>query len=154
MRPWEIPSIFSVSKRPSVNFSDFPCVCGTLRQLSVRPQHWPSTFRVYKRPSVKLPCDRCSLRQLSVQLRDIPSNFRGSKEPSVNFRHLFIHLLELLSTFCTAAVHLANFRQISCICRSLHQFSVRPWDILSFSIKFPCNCGTIHQLSELPRDFP
>ena len=93
-RSRNVPLTFRATVGPSVPFSqlfvrswvfpstfvNFPCVRGTLCQLSAQP-------RIF--------------RQLSLHphnLRQLPSTFRGSTGPSINFRQLSVHRQYLPST--------------------------------------------------------
>ena len=120
-------------QRTSVSF---PCIRGSVHQLSVHPRDHLSTFRASVGPFV-------NKRQISVLPQDLPSTFRVSTGPSVNFPSGHGTFCQLLKTFLASVGPSVSF----------HQLSVHPWDLpltfhasTGFSVNFPCGCGSFHKL--------
>lgn len=130
------------------------CAAGLLsvnfHQLSIRQGNLPltlSTFCTAVRPSVNFsqlfmqPGDlsstsvnfACSEKTFLVLL----SNFRATERPSVNCRLLFRQSGDLLLTTST-------IRAAFC------QHFVRPWNLQSTSVYFPCSQETFRQLFVQP----
>lgn len=150
----QLPSIFRVAGRPSVNFravrrpskTSVYILCiwetfrqflatfhntgrpfGYLHQLSVLPEAYCqllSTFHADHRPSVNFLCSRVTFRQL-------PSTIHAAGRPSINFRQLSLRLVDFcqsrstfLATSTPSFTHLPNFLYGLRLSDSFRQFSV------------------------------
>ena len=135
------PKTFCAAAGPSVNFS----------QLSVLPWDLLSTFRASARPSVNFLCIRRIFHQLSVHSRDLPSTFFSTVGPSVNLSQLSMPPWGLRSTF-HAAVGLSL--NIPCGRRTIRLLFLRPRHSPSTSVNFLCICRTLYQFYMHPWDCP
>ena len=167
-RSRDLPLTFCATLGPSVIFSqlsvrlrvfpstfvNFLCVCGTFRQLFVRPQiihqlslrphnlrQLPSTFHASTGPSGNLSDGSGTFRQISVGPWDLPST-------SVNFRAptgSFVSKLRPQNLLSTSV-------DFPCICRIYHKLASTFHEAGEPPVNFPSYRLTFRQLSLRPRD--
>ena len=87
-------------------------------------------------------------------LWDLLKTFCVGTGPSVNFRQPSVHPRDNLLSICASAGTSVNFVNFQCRLGTFRQHFLRPWDLLSTSVNFPCLHGAFGQLIVRLRDFP